>query len=220
MKKVYIYLMTVFAALFAMVSFVACSSDDDDSQQIYTKGVTKILVSGASTKAWGQIEAAYDAKLGKASPFQGESDAKVKALADEAERTMPNLDWEETTGTLTYTITNVTSGKTIYSKTFNSEDGSNQFPAFPKTGYSKGITEMNITGNSTKVLAQINAAYNAKLGSTSVFLGNSDSKVKALAEEAEKTISVLGWGDVRGTLTYTVKNLTTGSIIYSKTFSN
>lgn len=123
--------MAAVVALFTMVSFAACSSDDD-SQQIYTKGVSYTKFSGSIPKAWGQIEAAYDAKLGKASPFQGESDAKVKALAEEAESTITDLDWEETTGTLTYTIKNENSGKTIYSKTFSSDDGGNQIPRAPK----------------------------------------------------------------------------------------
>lgn len=131
MKKVYSYIMAVFFALLAMVSFAACSSDDD-SQQIYTKGVSYTDLSGAIPKAWGQIEAAYDAKLGKASPFQGESDAKVKALAEEAENTITDLDWEETTGMLTYSITNINTGKTIYSRTFSSDDGGNQIPKPPK----------------------------------------------------------------------------------------
>ena len=126
--------MAAVVALFAMVSFAACSSDDDDSPQTYTKGITANKISGASLafKAYEQIKTAYDDMLGKESPFQGASDAKVKALAEEAEKTISELEWADFEGTLTYTIKNVNSGKTIYSKTFSSDDGGNQIPRPPK----------------------------------------------------------------------------------------
>lgn len=62
-----------------------------------------------------------NATLGKAESFVGKSDADVKAKAEQAEKNISALDWEGTTGSITYSVKNINSGKTIYSKTFLSD---------------------------------------------------------------------------------------------------
>lgn len=128
MKKIFKFMMMALVATVMTIGFAACSSDDDDSTNIYTAGFDGLNISGSpdgTTAVMGQIEDAYNA-VGIKESFTASSDADVKAKAQQAEPKLTNIDWKDCKGSLTFTITNVKSNKAIYSKTFSSSDsGSN-----------------------------------------------------------------------------------------------
>lgn len=129
MKKIFKLMMMALAAIVLTIGFAACSSDDDDSSNIYTAGFTNVKISGSSAdtslEIMQQIESAYNS-VGIKESFTASSDADVKAKAQQAEKKLSNIDWKGLSGNMTYTIKNVKSQNTVYSKTFSSTDsGSN-----------------------------------------------------------------------------------------------
>lgn len=126
MKKVFKLMMMAFVATVMTIGFAACSSDDDDnSANIYTAGFTAMSISGSgstdpSLKIMTQIENAYK-EAGIKESFTASSDAEVKSKAQQAEAKIGTIDWTGCSGSLTYSITNVKSKSTVYSKTFSSK---------------------------------------------------------------------------------------------------
>lgn len=125
MKKIFKLMMMALAATVLTIGFAACSSDDDDSSNIYTAGFENVHFSGSSAdpslEIMQQIESAYNS-VGIKESFTASSDADVKAKAQQAEKKLTNIDWKGLKGQMTYTIKNVKSQNTVYSKTFSSTD--------------------------------------------------------------------------------------------------
>ena len=86
--------------------------------------------------------------------------------------------------------------------------------------FQKGVVRNETTGSSLEVWGKIEAAYNAKLGGDQYIQGKSESEVRTLALEAEKSLANLDWGNATGTITYEIENITTKKVIYSHTFSS
>lgn len=121
MKKVFKLMMMAFVATVMTIGFAACSSDDDDSPNIYQAGFTEMHASGSSVlDIMTQIESAYTAAGFKES-FTASSDAEVKSKAQQAEAKIGTINWEGCSGSLTYSITNIKSKSIVYSKTFSSK---------------------------------------------------------------------------------------------------
>lgn len=126
MKKIFKLMMMALAATVLTIGFAACSSsDDDDSSNIYTAGFTGVKFGGSSAdtslEIMQQIESAYNS-VGIKESFTASSDADVKAKAQQAEKKLSNIDWKGLSGKMTYSIKNVKSQNTVYSKTFSSTD--------------------------------------------------------------------------------------------------
>lgn len=125
MKKIFKLMMMALAATVLTIGFAACSSDDNDSSNIYTAGFTNASFGGSSAdpslEIMQQIESAYNS-VGIKESFTASSDADVKAKAQQAEKKLTNIDWKGLKGQMTYTIKNVKSQNTVYSKTFSSTD--------------------------------------------------------------------------------------------------
>lgn len=129
MKKILKLMMMAFVATVMTIGFAACSSDDDDNPNIYQAGITSNNLSSMSSsfgtqpslKIIAQIENAYTA-VGLTESFTASSDAAVKAKAQQAEANIGTIDWTGCKGSVTYSIKNIKSQTTVYSKTFSSNN--------------------------------------------------------------------------------------------------
>ena len=123
-------MMMAFVATVMTIGFAACSSNDDDTPNIYQAGFDNVdtknssATIGSTPKSYvimSQIEAAYTA-VGFKESFTASSDADVKAKAQQAEANIGTIDWTGCKGSMRYFVKNIKTDNIIYSKTFSSND--------------------------------------------------------------------------------------------------
>lgn len=121
MKKAIKFLFMALVAVVFTAGFASCSDDDDNSSQIYQKGISSTTLHGADMlKVISQIEAPFDAALGEGSSFTADSDSKVKAACDKAGANL-TIEWGNCTGKAVYQVKNIKTDKVVYTKTFQNE---------------------------------------------------------------------------------------------------
>jgi len=122
----------VFATLMAMVTFTACSDDEDIENEVtYTYGFAEMSASHPDfLEEKGKIENAFKSALGvTGKPFtkKGSVEECDKEVRETCRRAFNALKDERWQGDYTFHVTNVETGKVICKATF-SADGENYSP--------------------------------------------------------------------------------------------
>lgn len=124
--KIFPALVAMLAIAFAF-SFASCSDDNDEpTEVIYTYGFSSMSSTSLEfLQEMNKIEGAYKSALGvTSSPFSKSGkidncDQEVKDACEKAYRTLSGDTWS---GTYTYRVINVNTGKVVYEATFKPAD--------------------------------------------------------------------------------------------------
>lgn len=125
MKKIMKLMMMAIAAIVLTVGFAACSSDNDDTQLIYQKGISSSKFSGTDmSRVIGEINDLYSEALGKTgesftmSGSQSDCEANIRSACKKAEAKIPNINFGNCKGSFTYHVKCINNDKEVYTFTY------------------------------------------------------------------------------------------------------